>query len=48
MLGWTNGDYLIVVPHGNVLMLTRVDKSMLTDRRREAGTVQKATSEVKA
>lgn len=45
-LGWQNGDYLIVVPHGNVLMLTRVDKAMLIERRREPGSVATAVREV--
>jgi bifunctional DNA-binding transcriptional regulator/antitoxin component of YhaV-PrlF toxin-antitoxin module len=45
LLGWSNGDYLIVVPHGNVLLITRVDKSMLLERQREPGTVQKLVHE---
>lgn len=45
-LGWVNGDYLIVVPHGNVLMITRVDKTMLLERQREPGTIQTVKREV--
>lgn len=48
LIGWQNGDYLIVVPHGNVLMITRVDKSMLLEREREPGTVQKSQREVES
>jgi bifunctional DNA-binding transcriptional regulator/antitoxin component of YhaV-PrlF toxin-antitoxin module len=46
LLGWVNGDHLIIVPHGNMLMITRIDKSMLLDRQREPGTIQTFKREV--
>lgn len=46
LLGWQLGDYLIIVPHGNVLMVTRVDKSMLLERNREPGSISTFVREV--
>lgn len=32
LMGWQNGDYLIVVRHDGLLMIRKVDKSMIAGR----------------
>lgn len=30
--GWKLGDYIVIVPHDGLLMVRRLDKSMIIDR----------------
>jgi hypothetical protein len=34
--GWKLGDYIVIVPHDGLLMVRRLDKSMILDRDADA------------
>jgi bifunctional DNA-binding transcriptional regulator/antitoxin component of YhaV-PrlF toxin-antitoxin module len=40
--GWKPGDYLLVVPHDGLLMIQRLDKTMIRDRTNTASLDQRS------